>query len=393
MESNCPRNRSMTTGLVSSVPPVIPERFARWVVAAQAPVDGELALGHFRREVVQTPRLRDGQALVRVKLVNIHSATRLRMVRGAIPVGDTDRNNYALGQVVASRNARFSMGDLVACQAGWQEYDVIDSQSPPVGFAEPHELVKALNGTSSPWTYVMRPALAKMWPTSVLMDIFGTSGMTAWFGIREYGPLMPTDGVLVAAATGSVGSIFAQLAKAAGGRVIGIAGGPDRCGWVTQTLGVDGCLDYRAPTFEADLAAAFPSGIDVFSDGVGGSLTELVTRQLKRNGRLFSYGGAAASYAPRLDAAPAIKPTMRQNFGISEIVEQRIRRHNIKSGAWTVDLFYHERPRAEDDLARLMVMGQLRSNSRVVPGFDCLPQAIVDLYREPRGAKLQVAFE
>ena len=376
----------------SALSPTVPDHFGRWVVA-QAPVDGELGLANFRREVVETPRLQDGQALVRVKLINIHSATRLRMARGMIRLSETDLNNYACAEVVASRDTRFAVGDLIACQAGWQEYDVISSRSSPVGFTEPHELVKALNGTSSPWTYVMRPALTKTWTTSVLMDIFGTSGMTAYFGAREYGPLMPSDAVLVAAATGSVGSIFAQLAKAAGCRVVGIAGGPDRCRWVMETLGIDGCLDYRATTLEADIAATFPSGIDVFSDGVGGTLTELVAGHIKLNGRLFSYGGAAAAYAPAFGDAPAVKPTMRQTFGISQVVEERLRSHNIKSGAWTVDMFYHERPGAEDELARLMLMGRLRSNSRVVRGFDRLPRAIVDLYRQPRAAKLQVAFE
>jgi len=370
----------------------LPSRFDRWVVAS-APRDGELTRDHFRRERVEMPRLDEGQALVRVRLVNIHAATRLRMARGLIREGETDRNGYACAEVVASRDQRFVVGDLIACQAGWQEYDVVSSSDLPVGFPEPHELVKALNGTRSAWNYVMRPALARMWPASVLMDIFGTSGMTAWFGAREYGPLMPADRVLVAAATGSVGSIFAQLAKAAGSHVVGIAGGEDRCRWAMDTLGLDGCLDYRAGSFEDDLAAAFPSGIDVFSDGVGDALTELVTRHLKPNARLFSYGSAAAAYAPRLDAAPSVKPTMRQTFGLTDAIDRRLQARNVKSGAWTVDVFYHERLQAEDELARLMRMGRLRSNSRVVNGFAHLPQAIVDLYRNARVAKLQVSFD
>lgn len=391
MEQDKLSTKAPAAGTQAATAPV-PAHFNRWVVA-KAPQDDDLTLDHFRHERVEMPQLEEGQALVRVRLVNIHSATRLRMARGLIREGETDRNNYACAQVVASRDERFTVGDLIACQAGWQEYDVISSSDLPVGFPEPHELVKALNGTRSAWNYVMRPALARMWPTSVLMDIFGTSGMTAWFGAREYGPLMPVDRVLVAAATGSVGSIFAQLAKIAGCHVVGLAGGADRCRWVMDTLGADGCLDYRAETFEDDLAAAFPLGIDVFSDGVGGTLTELVTRHLKPNARLFSYGSAAAAYAPRLSAAPPVKPTMRQTFGLTDAIDRRLRTRNVKSGAWTVDVFYHERLQAEDELTRLMSMGRLRSNSRVVEGFANLPQAIVDLYRHARSAKLQVSFD
>jgi NADPH-dependent curcumin reductase CurA len=232
-----------------------------------------------------------------------------------------------------------------------------------------------------------------MWPPEVLMEIFGTSGMTAWFGMREYGPLMPHDSVAVAAATGSVGSIAAQLAKAAGCRVIGFAGGVARCNWVVDTLGIDGCLDYTSNHFEADLRAAFPEGIDVFSDGVRGALTELVVRSMNRHSRLFSYGSAAASYAQTIYTAPSTRPSMRQTFGLSDAVERILCERRIKSGAWTVDAFYHERLQAEDNLSRLMRMGLLRSNSRVVRGFEHLPEAIVDLYRSPRAGKLQISFE
>src|SRR6266436_10148431 len=105
---------------------------------------------------------------------------------------------------------RFGEGDVIACQAGWQDYQIVSSEDGSVGYGPASELVKALNGTSSQWSYVFRPAMVKMWPPEVLMEMFGTSGMTAYFGMRECGPLMPRDGVAVAGTTGSVGSIAAQ---------------------------------------------------------------------------------------------------------------------------------------------------------------------------------------
>ncbi|WP_157650475.1 MDR family NADP-dependent oxidoreductase [Burkholderia ubonensis] len=370
----------------------MPERFRQWIVR-RAPVDGSLTPENFEQRTVETPTLAQGEALVRIKLLNIHSATRLRMLRGTIREGDTDPHNYACAEVIDSRDPAFAVGDIVACQAGWQEYQVIRSSDPPVGFPEPSELVQELNGTSSPWTYVFRPALVRQWSPSVLMEIFGTSGMTAWFGLREYGPIMPRDTVAVAATTGAVGSIVAQLAKAAGARVIGFAGGPERCRWVMDTLRIDGCIDYSAPKIEDELAAAFPEGIDVFSDGVGGELTGHVVARMNRYGRLFSYGSAAASYAPQPADAPVVRPTMRETFGISPEIERILCERRIKSGAWTVDTFYHERLQAENDLARLLWMQRLRPNARVIHGFHELPRAVADMYRGPRAGKLQISLE
>jgi Putative NADP-dependent oxidoreductases len=154
------------------------------------------------------------------------------MANGMTRPGDTDRSNYACAEVVQSRDQTFKEGDVIACQAGWQEYQTSAAKTDPVGYGPASELVKALNGTNSQWNYVFRPAMVKMWPPEVLMEMFGTSGMTAYFGMRECGPLMPRDCVAVAGTTGSVGSIAAQLARIAGCYVVGFGGGMDRCKWV-----------------------------------------------------------------------------------------------------------------------------------------------------------------
>ncbi|WP_179405070.1 MDR family NADP-dependent oxidoreductase [Burkholderia guangdongensis] len=377
---------------IASEHPALPEHFRQWVVKGGL-AQHELREQHFEQRIVSMPQPQDGEALVRIKLINVHAATRMRIARGLIPEGATDPNNYACAEVVRSRDPAFAVGDVIACQAGWQEYQIVRSSDLPVGFGEPDELVKALNRTRSPWTYVFRPALVRMWSPEVLMEIFGTSGMTAWFGMREQGPLMPRDSVAVAASTGSVGSIVAQIAKAAGSRVVGFAGGPDRCRWVREHLGIDACVDYTADDFDDALRAAFPEGIDVFSDGVGGALTERVVPHMNRHARLFSYGSAAASYAADIGDAPSRKPTIREIFGINATVERVLRERHIKSGAWTVDSFYHERLRAEDELSRLLRMGLIRSHCRTVRGFERLPDAIAGQYRDRGIGKLQISFE
>jgi NADPH-dependent curcumin reductase CurA len=345
----------------------------------------------FEIRELSVPDVAENQALVRVKLINIHANTRRRMALGEIKVGGTDTSNYSCAQVVKSRDLAFKEGDLIACQTGWQEYQLISSNDAAVGHGAASELTKAVNRTNSPWTYAFRPAMTKMWPPEVLMEIFGTSGMTAFFGLRECGPLMPRDRALVAGATGSVGSIAAQLAKAAGTYVVGFAGGRDRCAWVKNSLGIDGCIDYQASDLRDQLKTAFPDGVDVYCDGVGGRLTEAVTALMSENGRLFSYGAAAAFYADKLNAAGP-RATRRQLFGLSEKVETILKQKNIKSETWMVDAFYHERLRAEDELSRLLLMEKLKPINTVVDGFEHLSRAIVDLYRKRRSGKLQVRF-
>jgi NADPH-dependent curcumin reductase CurA len=370
----------------------------QWIYAKPLEND-KLSPQQFELRDVTLPELKDGEALVRVKLMNIHSNTRMRMATQAIPLGETDAANYACAEVIESRTSTFQKDDIITCQAGWQEYQVISTEAGAVGFGVASEPIKALNGTNSPWTYKFRPAMVAMWSAEVLMDIFVSSGMTAYFGMRECGPLMPSDQIAVAAATGSVGSIVAQLAKAAGSYVVGFAGGKGRCDWVVENLGIDRCIDYRAANFTDQLKDAFPHGIDVYSDGVGGALTETVVKQIKRNGRLFSYGGVVAFYADELmpeSQAFIIRNqpfNIRKSFGISDKVEALLQQKNIKTEAFRLHEFYDERLKAEDELSRLMLAGKLKPIHNVVEGFENLPQAIIGLYQNRRPGKLQVRFE
>jgi NADPH-dependent curcumin reductase CurA len=162
--------------------------------------------------------------------------------------------------------------------------------------------------------------------------------------------------------------------------------------WVVENLGIDRCIDYRGADFKEQLKDAFPNGIDVYSDGIAGSLTETVVEEIKQNGRLFSYGAAAAFYADQLTLLD--QPfNMRKFCGISDKVDALRKKKNIKTECWMVDAFYHERLKAEDDLSRLMLSGQLKAIHNVVEGFEKLPQAITDLYRKHRSGKLQVRFD
>jgi NADPH-dependent curcumin reductase CurA len=365
-------------------------KYQQWIVTK--PMEsGVLRLDQFEHQEADLPDVMKGQALVRIMLVNIHSGTRSRIARGVTKVGATDRSNYACAEVIQSRDDTFKEGDIIACQSGWQTYQIISSADESIGYGPASESVKALNRTNSQWTYVFRPHLAKAWAPEVLMDIFGTSGMTAYFGMRECGPVTSHDAIAVAAATGSVGSIVAQLAKNSGAYVVGFAGGQDRCDWARSTLGIDSCINYKAGDFVAQLRAAFPNGVDMFSDGIGGQLTETVAALLNRDGRLFAYGSAGAFYADRSDAIGPDR-TLRQAFGISDNVERIMASRHIRSSAWIVDRFYQDRLTAEDELSKLLNSGVLKPISNVVDGFANLPRAVVQLYESSRAGKLQVRF-
>src|SRR5258708_38226680 len=128
----------------------------------------------FQLREVPIPELKQGQALVRVKLVNIHSGTRARMANGMTKLGDTDRSNYACAVVIQSRDQTFKEGDVIACQAGWQDYQIVSSEDESVGYGPAGELGKALNGTDSQWVDVFGRARVQMCGPGWLSERLGT---------------------------------------------------------------------------------------------------------------------------------------------------------------------------------------------------------------------------
>jgi NADPH-dependent curcumin reductase CurA len=334
------------------------------------------------------PDLAEGQALVRTRLINLHSRTRLKMQ--AMAPGETDMANYGLAQVVASRDPLLPEGSSMHWQLGWQDWQVISRDEKPIGYAPPTPAVRAINQTDAPMNYVLRPEIAQGWPADTVMHVFGTSGTTALLGLRRCGPVTAGDKVLVAAASGSVGSLAAQIAKAKGAYVVGLAGGEDRCRWVTDSLGIDHCADYRAPDLAERLRALFPQGIDLFCDGVGGTLTATVAPMISRGGRLFAYGSSASFYG---EPASGHGKGLRGIFGITPEIEALCDERAIGIEAWVVFDHYEERLSLEDELAAMLRADTLKPVTDVTRGFENLPQAIIAMYERPHAGKAQVDFE
>jgi NADPH-dependent curcumin reductase CurA len=192
-----------------------------------------------RREV---PEPAEGEVLIRTRYLSLDPYMRGRMSAAKsyakpVEVGEPMVGG-TVGEIVASRHAKFAVGDIVLGYGGWQDYAL----SGGVG-------VRKLD-----------PAAA---PVTTALGVLGMPGMTAYAGLLEIGRPKPGETVAVAAASGAVGSVVGQIAKIKGCRAVGIAGGPDKCRYVVDELGFDACVDHRAPDFARQLEAACPAGIDV----------------------------------------------------------------------------------------------------------------------------------
>ncbi len=375
-----------------------PKTYKRWVVSTPV-VDRKISEANFKLTEPPIPQIKNGECLIENILFNIHSATRERMSPGGITKpGETDNTNYTLGRVLQSKDRTFKEGDVIACLAGWQDHQIISAEyGPQPGYVLPNEMVKQLNGTNNPWGFVWRPVMLKMHAADVLMDIFHSSGTTAYFGLRECGPMRPGDRCAVAATTGSVGAMVAQLLLAKGCHVVGFGGGPERTQWVKDQFGIE-ALDYRAKDLDDQLRKTFPKGVDFFSDGVAGDLSLSVAKVMNEDSRFFNYGTSAALYAPtngeRPSGTPAAagqRPGSRRNmFGMSEDVAKICDAKHIHVESWQVNELYQDRIEAENYLSRLVIEKRLRPINTVVDGVENIPKAVVMQYTDNPYGKLQV---
>ena len=224
------------------------------IVLASRPV-GEPKPSDFRVEEYPVPAPGEGQVLLRTIWLSLDPYMRGRMSDTAsyaapVPVGGVMEGG-TVSEVIASNNAAFKKGEIVLSRAGWQTHALSDGQ-----------------GLSK-----IDPKLA---PISTAVGVLGMPGMTAYFGLLEIGKPQPGETVVVAAASGAVGSAAGQIAKIKGARVVGIAGGKEKCDYVKSELGFDDCLDHRDTNLAAKLKDACPKGIDVYFENVGGAVFDAV---------------------------------------------------------------------------------------------------------------------
>ncbi|MBC7984474.1 MAG: NADP-dependent oxidoreductase [Candidatus Obscuribacterales bacterium] len=244
------------------------------VLLAKRPV-GEPDDGCFQFEEREIQALKHDQILIKVLWLSLDPYMRGRMndVKSYVEpakIGDVMTAESA-GVVVESTSTRFKAGDYVTAYTGWQTHLAIDANAPRV------RTVDLRNGS-----------------LSTHLGVVGMPGRTAYFGLLAVGKPKAGETLVVAAASGAVGSVVGQMAKILGLRAIGVAGGADKCAYVKNELGFDDCIDYKAPDFEAKLAAACPKGIDVYFENVGGAVTEAVAKLLNPGSRVPICGYVSA---------------------------------------------------------------------------------------------------
>lgn len=236
------------------------------VFLAQRPV-GEPSDESFGFREVDIPELADNQVLIRACWLSLDPYMRGRMndvksYADPLQIGDVITGESS-GVVIKSTSAAFAEGDTVAAHMGWQSHLVANADDP--------RLMKIdLNNGS----------------LSAHLGVVGMPGRTAYFGLTEVGKPQPGETLVVAAASGAVGSAVGQIAKIKGLRAVGIAGGPEKCRYVKEELKFDACIDYKADNFAAELAAACPGGVDIYFENVGGDVTKAVAPLLNPGARV-----------------------------------------------------------------------------------------------------------
>ena len=264
---------------------------ARRIVLASRPV-GEPKPSDFRLEEFPVPQPGPGQMLLRTKWLSLDPYMRGRMSDApsyAKPVGVGEvMEGGTVNEVAASNNDNYKPGDIVLAHTGWQTHALS-------------------NGAG------LRKLDPKLAPVSTALGVLGMPGMTAYTGLLDIGKPQAGETVVVAAASGAVGSVVGQIAKIKGARAVGIAGGPDKCRYVKEELGFDACVDHRAADFPEQLKAACPKGIDVYFENVGGPVFDAVLPLLNPFARIPVCGLIAQYNATELPPGPNRLPLLMRN--------------------------------------------------------------------------------
>jgi NADPH-dependent curcumin reductase len=331
----------------------------RRIVLAARP-KGTVTLDCFRLERAPLPQVQDGQVLLRTLWLSLDPYMRGRMndapsYAAPVAVGEV-MTGGGVCRIVESRNSQFQPGELVVATSGWQEFAVSGAeglQRLPAGMA--------------------RPSLA--------LGVLGMPGFTAFMGLLEIGKPRRGETVVVAAATGAVGSVVGQIAKLKGCRAVGIAGGAEKCAWAVEALGFDACIDHRAPNFNELLSAACPKGIDVYFESVGGRIFTAVVPLLNTHARIPLCGLISQySQAARPEDADSLRIFMRAML---------VKRISMQ-GFIIFDDYAAHMPRFLEEVQGWVRSGWIKYREDIVDGLENAPQAFLGLLEGRNFGKLLV---
>lgn len=324
----------------------------RQIVVASLP-QGALGPEHFELQDTPMPEPQEGEVLLRTILMSIDAANRSWMqgatYRDAVNAGDP-MPTYAICEVMESKSPRLAAGDIVAAESVWADHVTRPA----------HKLQK----------------LPKVQPLSHLLSVYGIAGKTAFHGLMQIGQPLAGETIVVSAAAGSVGGYVGQIGKALGCRVVGIAGGPEKCEFVKGDLGFDACVDYRAGSVFKALRAACPDGVDVYFDNVGGKILETVLALMNERGRVVCCG-AISQYDTTSPMGPRNLPGV--------VVVKRLR----MEGFIVMD-FARDDAKATRALQTWVAQDKIKVTEDIVEGLENAPHALIGLLKGDNTGKRMV---
>jgi hypothetical protein len=315
----------------------------RWVLAKR-PI-GEPTDDCFELQEVPVPELVSGEVLVEAHYLSLDPYMRGRM-RDAksyaepVKIGEVITGESA-GIIVESKSDRWSVGDGVTVHRGWQSLIAVAGDSP-----------------------ALLPADTSLAPLSAWVGVVGMPGRTAYFGLQRVGRPKAGETLVVSAASGAVGSVVGQIGRILGLRVVGVAGGPEKCAYCEEELGFDACIDYKAGALEEDLEAACPKGVDVYFENVGGAVTRAVARLLNAGARV-PICGFVSLYNSEQDRANLETPA-RVFSALADPPEHRF----FLVGEWRDEWLDGSRA-----LAGWIRSGELKYRETIADGIESAPAA------------------
>ena len=330
----------------------------RQIILASRPT-GEPTAASFEMRQAPLPEPRDGELLLRTIWLSLDPYMRGRMNAGKSYAPPVEVGAVMAGgtitEVMKSNNPKFQPGDVLVGWTGWQEYAIADGRG-------------------------MRKIDPSAAPISTGVGVLGMPGMTAFVGMRNIGKPKPGETVVVAAASGAVGSLVGQIAKIEGCRAVGIAGGPGKCRHVVEDLGFDACVDHRSPTFAADLQAACPKGIDVYFENVGGAVWSAVWPLLNPFARV-PVCGLIANYN---DVAPPAGPDM------TPVMMRAVLTNRLTLRGFIVSDFQDQQRDFLETVGSWLREGKIKYREDVVEGLEKAPEALIGLLKGRNFGKLLV---
>ena len=330
----------------------------RQIVLASRPT-GKPESANFRLDETAIPVPEDGQVLCKTIYLSLDPYMRGRMNAGksyAPPVEiDEVMGAGTVGQVIESNNSKFNAGDFVFGYGGWQEFWV-------------------QNGTE---LKKVDPQLA---PISTATGVLGMPGVTAYTGLLNIGKPKKGETVVVAAASGAVGSVVGQIARLKGARAVGIAGSAEKCKYVTEELGFDACVNHNSPEFAEALKVACADGIDVYFENVGGKVFETVSPLFNDFARIPVCGIISAYNATELPPGPNLTPLLMRDILVKRLTFR----------GFIVWDYASQEKEALTELANWIKEGKLHYREDIVDGLENAPEAFIGLLEGKNFGKLVI---